>query len=85
MTLGGMAAPAGPDLDLEDLIALDRALKKLAALDERDARVVELRYFGGLTTGEIASVLGVSERTVRSDWAFARAWLKQELSQEGGA
>ena len=84
ITLGGVAARAGPDLDLEELIALDRALKKLGALDEREARVVELRYFGGLTTGEIASVLGVSERTVRSDWTFARAWLKQELSQEGG-
>lgn len=84
VTLGGIAAPADADLDLEELIALDRALTRLAALDEREARVVELRYFGGLTTGEIASVLDVSERTVLGDWAFARAWLKQELSQEGG-
>jgi RNA polymerase sigma factor (TIGR02999 family) len=82
VTLGGVAAPAG--LDLEELIALDRTLKKLAALDQREARVVELRYFAGLTTGEIASVLGVSQRTVEGDWAFARAWLKQELEDEGG-
>jgi RNA polymerase sigma factor (TIGR02999 family) len=82
VTLGGVSAPAG--LDLEELIALDRALKKLAALDEREARVVELRCFGGLTAEEIATVLGVSERTVRNDWSFARAWLKRELSQEDG-
>ncbi len=83
ITLGGVAA--GSDLDLEELLALDRALKKLAALHEREARVVELRYFGGLTTREVASVVGVTERTVRRDWTFARAWLKRELSQEGGA
>jgi RNA polymerase sigma factor (TIGR02999 family) len=82
VTLGGVKAPPGSELDLEELISLDRALKKLAALDERDARVVELRYFGGLTTREIADFLGVSERTVRGDWAFARAWLKKELSRE---
>ncbi len=83
ITLGDVAA--GSDLDLEELLALDRALKKLAALHEREARVVELRYFGGLTTREVASVVGVTERTVRRDWTFARAWLKRELSQEGGA
>jgi RNA polymerase sigma factor (TIGR02999 family) len=85
VTLGGVADPAGPDLGLEELLSLDRALKKLADLDEREARVVELRYFGGLTAEEIASLLGVSERTVRNDWAFARAWLKRELSEEPGA
>ncbi len=83
ITLGDVAA--GSDLDLEELLALDRALKKLAALHEREARVVELRYFGGLTAREVASVVGVTERTVRRDWTFARAWLKRELSQEGGA
>jgi RNA polymerase sigma factor (TIGR02999 family) len=83
ITLGDVAA--GSDLDLEELLALDRALKKLAALHEREARAVELRYFGGLTTREVASVVGVTERTVRRDWTFARAWLKRELSQEGGA
>jgi RNA polymerase sigma-70 factor (ECF subfamily) len=82
ITLGGLADRAGPDLDLEELVALDRALKKLAELDEREARVVELRYFAGLTTEEIASVLGVSERTVRNDWTFARAWLQRELSED---
>jgi RNA polymerase sigma-70 factor (ECF subfamily) len=85
ITLGGLADRAGPDLGLEELVALDRALKKLAELDEREARGVELRYFAGLTTEEIANVLGVSERTVRNDWAFARAWLKRELSEEAGA
>ena len=86
VTLEGLgASPAGSDLDLEELLAVDGALEKLAALDEREARVVELRYFGGMTTDEIASVLDVSERTVRNDWTHARAWLKQELSETGGA
>ena len=86
VTLEGLAgSPAGPDLDLLEIVALDRAMEQLAALDAREARVVELRYFGGLTTTEIASFLCVSERTVRNDWAHARAWLKEEISQEGGA
>lgn len=58
---------------------LDRALNRLERLDARQASVVELRYFGGLTVEEAASVLGVSPKTVKRDWAIARAWLRREL------
>lgn len=63
-----------------DLIAIDQALERLAAQDARKARVVELRFFGGLSMDEIAQALDVSIRTVHTDWAFARAWLFRELS-----
>lgn len=59
-----------------DVLALDDALTRLAALHARHARVVELRFFGGLTTEEIAAALGVSTRTVELDWRAARAWLR---------
>jgi RNA polymerase sigma factor (TIGR02999 family) len=58
---------------------LDRALDRLAQLDARQARVVELRYIGGLTVEEAAQVLGVSAKTVKRDWSIARAWLRREL------
>lgn len=64
----------------EILIALDENLEKLAEFDERKAKVVEMRFFGGLTDEEIAEVLGVSVRTVVRDWRTARLWLHQELS-----
>jgi RNA polymerase sigma factor (TIGR02999 family) len=64
-----------------DLIALDEALNRLAKLDERQARVVELRYFSGLSIDETAEVLGVSNATVRLDWNLAKAWLKQEIEK----
>jgi len=63
-----------------DLLALDEALKKLAILDMRQSKVVELRYFGGLNEEEVAAALNVSPRTVRHDWSLARAWLYRELS-----
>jgi RNA polymerase sigma-70 factor, ECF subfamily len=63
----------------EDLLALDDALTRLATLDDRLARVVECRYFGGLTEEETASTLGVTARTVRRDWVKAKAWLFREL------
>ncbi len=63
-----------------DPIDLDSALSKLAQLDEREARVVELRFYSGLGMDEIASVLGVSKSTVEGDWRHARAWLHRELS-----
>jgi RNA polymerase sigma factor (TIGR02999 family) len=63
-----------------DLLGLDEALKKMARLDERQARIVELKFFGGLAIDEVAKLLGVSARTVDSDWALARAWLHRELS-----
>lgn len=63
-----------------DLLDLEEALKRLAELDERQCRVVELRFFGGLRVDEAAGVLGVSPRTVEDDWHMARAWLRRELS-----
>lgn len=64
-----------------ELVALNDALTELAKLDERQSRVVELRFFGGLTEEEIAQVLKVSPRTVSGDWSMARAWLLRKLSK----
>ena len=66
-----------------DLAALDAAMKKLAAVDERKSRVVEMRFFGGLTVQESAEVLKVSQDTVMRDWKFAKVWLLRELNGEG--
>jgi RNA polymerase sigma factor (TIGR02999 family) len=66
----------------EDIVELDGALTQLAELDERAARVVELRYFGGLTEREAAEVIGISVTTLKRDWAFARAWLTSRLSRK---
>ena len=66
-----------------DLLALDEALTRLEALDERQCRVVELRFFSGLSVDETAEALGVSDRTVELDWRMARAWLLSQLT--GGA
>lgn len=63
-----------------DLIALDTALDKLAAKDERLARIVELRYFSGLTVEETAEVLSISTMTVKRDWNVAKAWLHKEIN-----
>lgn len=62
-----------------DLVALDEALARLATFDERQARIVELKYFGGMTLDETAEVLGVSRVTVKRDWQIARAWLRSQL------
>jgi RNA polymerase sigma factor (TIGR02999 family) len=67
-----------------DLVALDEALTRLAALDAEQARVVDLRYFGGLTIEETAEALGISPATVKRQWAMARAWLKMALEGGGG-
>ena len=69
----------GSDERPHDLVALDDALNALAALDARKSRVVELRFFGGLSVEETARELGVSTDTVLRDWKFARAWLVREL------
>ena len=61
---------------------LDGALEKLAKFDPRKAQVVEMRYFGGLTSAEIASVLKVSPQSVNRDWSLAKAWLSREMSRE---
>lgn len=65
-----------------DLLMLDQALSKLAASDARKTRVVEMRFFAGMTEQEIAAVLKVDEKTVQRDWQFARMWLYRELSVE---
>lgn len=62
-----------------DLLAIDEALDRLAAIDEQQARVVELRFFSGLTVEETAAALGVSPKTVKRDWSVARAWLRREI------
>ena len=64
----------------EDLLALDEALKRLALIDERKSKVVELRYFGGLSVEETAEVLRISPMTVVRHWNLARAWLRREIS-----
>ena len=71
-----MVMPAEKD---REIIALNDALTRLEAIDERKSKVVELRYFGGLTVPEVAEVLKVSEITVMRDWAFAKAWLSREM------
>jgi len=77
VTLGhAEGIPAG---EPSDLIAIDRALEALAAVDPRKSRLVELRFFGGLTLDEAAEVLKVSRDTVKRDWKFARSWLAREL------
>jgi RNA polymerase sigma factor (TIGR02999 family) len=65
-----------------DVLELDAALEKLAALDPQQAKIVELRYFGGLTVEEAAAALDISPATVKRHWTLARAWLKKELSPE---
>jgi RNA polymerase sigma factor (TIGR02999 family) len=76
-------AALGGGLEPEaDVIRLDDAMCALAALDDRKSRVVELRFFGGLTVDETASALQVSSKTVLRDWEFARAWLQRELTRE---
>jgi RNA polymerase sigma factor (sigma-70 family) len=77
------AAIGGVSPDAE-VIRLDDALQALAALDDRKSRVVELRFFGGLTVDETALALQVSSKTVLRDWEFARAWLQRELTRESG-
>ncbi|MGH9386545.1 MAG: ECF-type sigma factor [Vicinamibacterales bacterium] len=62
-----------------DVLALDEALTRLAALDQQQARIIELRYFGGLTIEETAETLETSPATVKRQWALARAWLRREL------
>ena len=68
------------DACAEEMIALDEALRRLAELDERKCRVVELRFFAGMEVAEVAALLGVSENTVIRDWSLARAFLRNELA-----
>lgn len=91
--LGSRRGGLAPHVPLDDalvvsaepapsLLRLDDALLSLETHDARKSRIVELRVFGGLTNGEIADVLGISERTVLREWQFAKAWLAQQVSRE---
>jgi len=86
---GGVSLPAeldqaipapAPAIDAVDVLDLDRALSRLEALDPHQARIVELRFFGGLTIEETAAALAVSPATVKREWAVAKGWLFQELT-----
>lgn len=65
--------------DDDNVLAIDDALNKLALINEMRAKIVELRFFAGMTVAEVAEVLGVSKRTVEGHWTFSRAWLRREL------
>jgi RNA polymerase sigma factor (TIGR02999 family) len=89
---GGGAAPVTLNEQLaltedrtDEILAVNRALERLATVDERLCRLVEYRYFGGLSEEETAEVLGLSTRTVRRDWAKAKGWLYEELRSSGGS
>jgi RNA polymerase sigma factor (TIGR02999 family) len=75
------AVALSPQRD-EDLLAVDEALEKLACIDRRQAAIVEMRFFGGMTVEETAEALGVSKRTIESEWTMVRAWLRRELSKD---
>lgn len=80
--IGDEAAVDGPDL--VDVLTLHESLERLAAFDPRQERIVELRYFGGLTIEEAAEVIGISEASVVREWTIAKAWLQAELSRRSG-
>ncbi|MEM7246110.1 MAG: ECF-type sigma factor [Acidobacteriota bacterium] len=81
VTLGGSGHEAATPADDVDVLALHQALERLHALHERQARVIELRWFGGMTLDEVAEELGVSDWTVKQDWTIGRAWLHGELTR----
>ncbi len=81
LSLSVAAADTGRGVEEIDLLALDEALDRLTNINLRRSRVVELRFFGGLTNPETAVALGVSEATVERDWKLARAWLYNELNK----
>lgn len=78
MTLSGLES--GEPTSSVDLLALDGALDQLKEVDERWARIVELRFFGGMSGEEVGEVMGLSRRTVTREWTLARAWLKRKLA-----
>lgn len=81
VSLAAAEGEAAFEQDTGELLALHEALEKLAALDERKARLVELRFFGGLAEADAARVLGISRATASADWRFARAWLATEMGE----
>jgi RNA polymerase sigma factor (TIGR02999 family) len=87
---GGCRVSLNQALDLpmerdEDLLALDRPLNELARIDERQARIVELKFFGGLSSSSVGSVLSISRATVDREWAMARLWLHREIRKSAQA
>ena len=78
----GDDAPLLSDTEVEEVLAIDVALERLAQIDERAYRVVECRFFAGLTLDETAEALGVSSKSVQRTWTTARAWLRKELGRE---
>ena len=68
----------------DDILAVDEALQGLAAISETQAKLVELRFFGGMTFPEVAEALGMSQRNAEKQWTFAKTWLRRELSEVGG-
>ena len=76
------AVPVASDADSDEVLAVHEALERLALLDTRQARLVELRYFAGFTLDESAALLGISPATANRDWAVARAWLQRELARD---
>jgi RNA polymerase sigma factor (sigma-70 family) len=80
-----MAEVASTTVENDDkVLAVDEALEKFAALDPQKAELVKLRYFVGMTLEEAAEALGISERTAKRCWAFARAWLHEEIKTQQG-
>ncbi len=85
VTLNEEICKRGPGFDQsEEILAVHQVLARLAKLDPRQARVVELRYFGGLSVEETAEAIGVAARTVKLDWAMAKGWLRSRLSEGAG-
>ena len=80
LSVDAAVVPADQPVDTVDALDLDRALQKLEALDPQAARIVELRFFGGLTVEETAAALGISPATVKRDWAISKGWLHRELA-----
>lgn len=83
LSLDGPLASGLPEAPRIDLLALDSALDKLAKLDEQQSRIIELRYFAGLSIQDTAQFLGISPATVKRSWTSARAWLLREIKQQG--
>lgn len=81
-SLDGVDIAAGPD-KMEEILAVDEAVSRLRQFDRQQARIVELRYFAGMTLNEVAEALGTSLRTVNREWALASAWLRRELAGGG--
>ena len=82
VTLAGVEAAADSHKEI-DVLALDEALERLAEFDPQQERIVELRYFGGLTIEETAEVVGISAATVVREWTIAKAWLRADLTRSG--